>query len=78
MQKGDQLYINGQWAASTGRKMIDVHSASTEEVIGRVPEGTPADVDAAAGAARAAFEGRAGLEEYLEYKAIRLKTEARP
>jgi betaine-aldehyde dehydrogenase len=48
MQNRDQLYINGQWAASTGKTMIDVHSASTEEVIGRVPEGTPEDVAAAA------------------------------
>ncbi|MGC2519723.1 MAG: aldehyde dehydrogenase family protein [Burkholderiales bacterium] len=57
MQNRDQLYINGRWAAPAGRKTIDVRSASTEEVIGRVPEGTPEDVDAAADAARAAFDG---------------------
>ena len=56
MQNRDQLYIDGQWMASTGRKTIDVLSASTEEVMGRVPEGTPEDVDAAVRAARAAFE----------------------
>ena len=35
--------------------MIDVLSASTEEVIGSVPEGTPQDVDAAVKGARVAF-----------------------
>ena len=57
MQNRDKLYIDGQWAAPAGKKTIDVLSASTEEVIGRVPEGTPEDVDAAARAARAAFDG---------------------
>ena len=40
MQNRDQLYINGQWAASAGGKFIDVINASTEEAMGRVPEGT--------------------------------------
>jgi betaine-aldehyde dehydrogenase len=56
MQIRDKLYIDGRWAAPAGRKTIDVVSASTEEVIGRVPEGTPEDVDAAAHAARAALD----------------------
>ncbi len=56
MQLRDKLYIDGQWTASTGRETIDVASASTEELMGRVPEGTPEDVDAAVRAARAAFE----------------------
>lgn len=51
------LYIDGEWVASDGAGMIDVHSASTEEVIGRVPEGTPADIDAAAHAAHRALDG---------------------
>ena len=46
MQNRDQLYINGQWAASAGGKFIDVINASTEEAMGRVPEGTAQDVDA--------------------------------
>ena len=57
MQVRDKLYINGVWAAPAGNKSIDVINASTEEVMGRVPEGTPADVDAAVAAARAAFDG---------------------
>ena len=57
MQVRDKLYINGQWAAPSGSKSIDVINPSTEEVMGRVPEGTADDVDAAVGAARAAFDG---------------------
>jgi betaine-aldehyde dehydrogenase len=56
MQIRDKLYINGRWATPAGPKAIDVLSASTEAVIGRVPEGTPEDADAAVRAARAAFE----------------------
>jgi len=51
-----ELYINGQWRPQSGANSIDVLSASTEEVIGAVPEGTPQDVDLAAKAAHAAFD----------------------
>jgi len=56
MQNRDQLYVDGRWTAAAGASTIAVVSPSTEEIIGRVPEGTPADVDAAAAAARAAFD----------------------
>lgn len=56
MQVRDKLYINGLWATPKGSKSINVINASTEEIMGRVPEGTEADVDAAVAAARAAFE----------------------
>jgi len=52
----DKLYINGQWVPSSGTGTIDVICSSTEEVMARVPEGTPEDVDAAVRAARAAGE----------------------
>jgi aldehyde dehydrogenase (NAD+) len=52
-----ELYIGGRWEPQTGTGSIDVLSASTEDVIGSVPEGTPADVDRAVRAARAAFDG---------------------
>src|ERR1017187_4364300 len=52
-----ELYIAGKWTPQSGTGSIDVLSASTEEVIGTVPEGTPADVDRAVRAARAAFDG---------------------
>jgi len=50
------LYVGGDWHPSSGTGSIDVLSASTEEVIGSIPEGTPEDVDRAARAASAAFE----------------------
>ncbi len=51
-----ELYIDGKWQPQSGTGSIDVLSASTEEIIGSVPEGTAADVDRAARAARAAFD----------------------
>lgn len=48
-----ELYIDGIWRRASGA--IEVLSASTEEVIGSVPEGTAQDVDAAVDAARIAF-----------------------
>ncbi|MCE9668910.1 aldehyde dehydrogenase family protein [Myxococcus stipitatus] len=56
MQVFDKLYIGGEWVAPSGPGHIDVVSASTEEVMGRVPEGTVEDVERAVRAARAAFE----------------------
>ena len=53
----DRLFIDGDWRTSSGGEAIDVISSSTEQAIGRVPRGTAADVDAAATAARRAFDG---------------------
>jgi acyl-CoA reductase-like NAD-dependent aldehyde dehydrogenase len=55
MQTYEKLYIDGAWVDPAGSGTIDVISASTEEVMGRIPEGTSADVDRAVAAARAAF-----------------------
>ena len=52
----DKLFIGGRWVAPSGREMIDVHNAGTGEMMGRVPAGNAKDVDAAAAAARRAFE----------------------
>src|SRR5947208_930584 len=52
----DKLYIGGEWVEPSGDGTIEVVNPATEEVIGRVPEGTPADVDKAVAAAREAFE----------------------
>ena len=51
----DKLYINGQWITPSGAGTIDVINSTTEEVMGRVPEGCPEDVNAAVAAAKAAF-----------------------
>jgi acyl-CoA reductase-like NAD-dependent aldehyde dehydrogenase len=56
MRDYDKLYIDGAWVPSSGSGTIDVIDASTEAVMGHIPEGTPADVDAAVAAARTAFE----------------------
>jgi len=51
------LYIDGQWQSPSTHRTIEVRSASTEEVIGSVPEGQREDIDRAVRAARTAFEG---------------------
>jgi betaine-aldehyde dehydrogenase len=56
MQARDRLYLDGAWVAPHGTGTLDVRSASTEEVIARIPAGDAADADAAVRAARAAFE----------------------
>jgi len=48
--------VGGERVASSATAHIDVVSPNTEEVIGRVPDATPADVDRAVAAARAAFD----------------------
>src|SRR3954471_20130842 len=52
----DKLYIGGEWVDPASDATIDVINPTTEEVVGRVPEGSPQDVDRAVAAARAAFE----------------------
>ncbi|HEU4657800.1 MAG TPA: aldehyde dehydrogenase family protein [Capillimicrobium sp.] len=52
----DRLYVGGEWVQPAGAGAIEVVNATTEEVMGRVPEGAAADVDGAVEAARAAFE----------------------
>ena len=48
--------IDGAYVAGSGER-IDVVDPATEQVVGSVPAGTAADVDAAVAAARAAFDG---------------------
>ena len=50
------LFIDGQWVAPDGTDVIEVINPATEQVIGSVPNGTAADVDAAVAAARGAFD----------------------
>jgi betaine-aldehyde dehydrogenase len=56
MQVHEKLFIGGEWVAPAGTDVIDVISPHTEEVVGRVPEGTNADIDRAVAAARTAFD----------------------
>ena len=71
MRQHDRLYIGGEWVSPAGTGTIDVISPHTEEVIGRVPEATPADMDRAVAAAREAFDnGPWPRMEPAERKAI--------
>ncbi|MFJ9668450.1 aldehyde dehydrogenase [Streptomyces sp. NPDC101219] len=64
-----QLFIGGELTDPLGTDVIDVVSPHTEEVIGRVPHASTADVDRAVAVARRAFdEGpwpRTSLEERI-------------
>ncbi|MGK2902264.1 MAG: aldehyde dehydrogenase [Mycobacterium sp.] len=60
----DSLFIGGEWVASGGAAQITVLSASTEEVLGHVPEATAADVDAAVSEARGAYDDPAGWSRW--------------
>jgi acyl-CoA reductase-like NAD-dependent aldehyde dehydrogenase len=69
MRAYEQLYINGQWTASTGTGNLQVTDSATEEIIASIPEGTAADVDKAVAAAKAAFPAWSALpkEERAAY-----------
>jgi acyl-CoA reductase-like NAD-dependent aldehyde dehydrogenase len=72
------FYIDGRWQPPSTPKKIDVQSASTEEIIGSIPEGAPEDVDRAVSAARRAFDSwsetsREERAQWLEKLAAALK-----
>jgi aldehyde dehydrogenase (NAD+) len=52
----DKLFIGGEWVEPAGDGTIEVVNPTTEEVIGRIPEGTVEDADRAVRAARSAFD----------------------
>ena len=51
-----QHFINGQWTPGETGEMMDVINPCDQEVVARVPRGTPGDMDKAVAAAKAAFE----------------------
>jgi acyl-CoA reductase-like NAD-dependent aldehyde dehydrogenase len=59
----DKLFIGGAWVDPASDREIEVTSASTEELIGRVPEAVEGDADAAVDAARRAFDDPAGWSQ---------------
>jgi aldehyde dehydrogenase (NAD+) len=69
VQERDKLYIDGAWVPSNGKGTIDVVNSTTEEVMGRIPEGTADDVDKAVAAAKAAFGpwSQTSVEERAKY-----------
>ena len=60
----DRLYIGGEWVEPVGEGTIDVLNPTTEEVLGRIPEGTAEDADRAVRAARAAFDDWSRVSPY--------------
>ena len=56
MREHDRLFIGGEWVEPASSRTIDVISPHSEELVGRVPEGTEADIDRAVAAARDAFD----------------------
>ncbi len=61
-------FINGAFAASSGKTWISVDNPATGATLGRVPQGTEADVDAAVKAARRAFPAWSRLPGYQRAK----------
>ncbi|MEU8886292.1 aldehyde dehydrogenase [Streptomyces sp. NPDC048442] len=64
-----QLYVGGTLTSPLGQDSIEVVSPHTEQVIGRVPHASEADVDRAVAAARKAFDSggwpRTSLDERI-------------
>jgi betaine-aldehyde dehydrogenase len=56
VQTHEKLFIGGEWVAPAGTGVIDVISPHSEDVVGRVPDGTEADIDLAVAKARDAFD----------------------
>ncbi len=69
MKTYDNLYIDGAWVPSTGTGTLEVVNSTTEEIMATVPDGTPADVDRAVAAAKAAFDAwsQTSREERAKY-----------
>jgi aldehyde dehydrogenase (NAD+) len=55
-ERTHQFYIDGRWVEPSTGDTIDVVNPATEEPIATIAMGGPGDVDAAVGAARAAFQ----------------------
>jgi acyl-CoA reductase-like NAD-dependent aldehyde dehydrogenase len=51
----EALFIGGEWVAPASPEPLTVICPTTEEPLGTAPDGTPADIDAAVRAARAAL-----------------------
>src|SRR5438552_13701294 len=64
MIASDELFIGGEWIKPQGSDRISVLAASTEELVGSVPDGANADIDAAVRAARAAFDDPSGWSSW--------------
>ena len=71
MKQYDKFFIGGEWVTPHGDRSIEVTNSATEEVIGTVPLGDAADVDAAVAAASAAFESWSTTDREVREKYLR-------
>jgi betaine-aldehyde dehydrogenase len=60
MSSRSEFYVGGRWVRPSTAETIEVISPHSEQVIGIVPHGAPADIDAAVTAARVAMNGEWG------------------
>lgn len=67
MKDDARFYIDGRWVERTDAPRIDVINPATEQLIGRIAQGSAEDVGVAVRAARRAFESfsRTSVEERL-------------
>ena len=65
-----ELFIGGRMVAPSGHDVIEVVSPHSEMVVGRTPDGAPADIDAAVAAARSAMSGEWGHAPVYERVAV--------
>ncbi|HWB67604.1 MAG TPA: aldehyde dehydrogenase family protein [Mycobacteriales bacterium] len=65
----EAIYVDGQWVPPASADVIEVENPATEQIVGRVPSGTAADVDRAVEAARRGFDEWAATspEERAKY-----------
>ncbi|WP_148294020.1 aldehyde dehydrogenase family protein, partial [Azospirillum sp. B4] len=78
----DRLFIGGDWVTPLSGAPLDIVSPSTEQLLGRVAEAGPADMDRAVAAARRAFDTgpwprMTGPERAAVLKALANQLEAR-
>src|SRR4029450_1167654 len=52
----DKLFIGGEWVAPTSGRQLEIVNPNSEEVVARVAEAGPEDMDRAVAAARHAFD----------------------
>jgi aldehyde dehydrogenase (NAD+) len=72
MRDYDKIYIGGAWRAPhAAAEPIAVYNSTTEQVMGHIPQGSAADVDAAVEAARGAFEEWSATEPAQRAEVLR-------
>src|SRR5688572_4062628 len=52
----DSFFIDGAWRRPSGGETLDVISPTSEELVGRAPAGSAADIEVSVAAARKAFD----------------------